>query len=178
MMKSQDILILLKLVSLHQCASVQPEAFSVRALAASTGISKTEVNASLKRSIEVGLAKLDRGSQLPKANTKVLLDFIVSGLRYVFPAKLGAIERGVVTGFEAPGLEGLLSSVGEYLYIWPDASGSEKGQSVPPLYKTAPFAAKQDPKLYQSMALVDAIRLGDPREVAIAKQALTERLRP
>ena len=177
MMKSQDILILLKLVSLHQSPSVQPEDFSVRALAASTGISKTEVSASLKRSIDAGLAKLDRRSQLPTANTKALLDFIVSGLRYVFPARPSAIERGLVTGFEAPGLEDLLSSVGEYHYIWPDANGSDKGQSVPPLYKTAPYAAQQDPKLYQSMALVDAIRLGDPRELAIAKKALAERLR-
>ena len=126
----------------------------MRALAVSTGISKTEVSASLNRSIEAGLAKLDRRSQLPTANSKALLSFIVSGLRYVFPVKPSAIERGLITGFEAPGLEGLLSSVAEHHYIWPDAH------------------------LYQSMALVDAIRLGAPREVAIAKQALSEHLRP
>jgi hypothetical protein len=177
MMKSQDILILLKLISLHQSHSVHPEDFSVRALAASTGVSKTEVGASLKRSIDVGLAKLDRHSQLPVANSKALLDFIVSGLRYVFPAQPGAIARGLVTGFDAPGLEGLLSSAGQYQYIWPDANGSDKGQAISPLYKTAPYAAQQDPNLYQSMALVDAIRLGDPRELAVAKQELTKRLR-
>lgn len=177
-MKSQDILILLKLISLHQNHLVLPQDFSVRALAASTGVSKTEVSASLKRSIEVGLAKFDRHNQLPTANSKALLDFIVSGLRYVFPAKPGAMERGLVTGFNAPGLQGLLSAVGEYHYVWPDANGSDKGQAVSPLYKTAPYAARQDSKLYQSMALVDAVRLGNPREVAIAKKALTARLRP
>ncbi|MGK0440346.1 MAG: hypothetical protein ACJA0N_000132 [Pseudohongiellaceae bacterium] len=178
MMKSQDILILLKLISLHQSESVLTEEFSVRALAASTGISKTEVSASLNRSIEAGLAKLDRRTQLPTANSKALLSFIVSGLRYVFPVKPGAIERGLITGFEAPGLEGLLSSVADYHYIWPEAKGSDKGQTVTPLYKTAPHAARQDPHLYQSMALVDAIRLGAPREVTIAKHALSEHLRP
>lgn len=178
MMKSQDILILLKLISLHQSPSVQAEDFSVRALAASTGVSKTEVSASLNRSIDAGLAKADRHSQLPTANSKALLDFIISGIRYVFPAKPGAIERGLITGFEAPGLEGLLSTVADYHYIWPDATAKEKGQAIAPLYKTAAFAARQDPHLYQSMALVDAIRLGAPREIAIAKQALTERLRP
>ncbi len=177
-MKSQDILILLKLISLHQNDKVQAEDFSVRALAASTGISKTEINASLKRSMTVGLAKRDRKSQLPTANSKALLDFIVSGLRYVFPANPGAIARGMVTGFEAPGLQGLLSAIGENNYVWPDAESSEKGQVIVPLYKTAPLAAKQDPKLYQSMALVDAIRLGDARELSIAKTELKKRLRP
>ena len=178
MMKSQDILILLKLISLHQSKSMHAEDFSVRALAASTGISKTEIGASLNRSIEAGLAKLDRHSQLPITNSKALLDFIINGLRYVFPIKPGAIERGIVTGFDAPGLERLLSSVADYHFIWPDAKGRDKGQSVTPLFKTAPFAALNDPHLYKSMALVDAIRLGAPREITIAQKALSEHLRP
>ena len=177
MMKSQDILILLKLVSLHQNPGVQPADFSVRSLAASTGISKTEISASLIRSFDVGLARHDRKNQLPVANSKILLDFIISGIRYVFPAKPGAVARGMPTSFEAPGLEGLLSSVGEYQYVWPDAEGSDSGQVIAPLYKSAPLAAKKDDLLYQSMALVDAIRLGDAREVAIARDALKIRLR-
>ena len=177
MMKSQDILILLKLVSLHQNPVVQPADFSVRSLAASTGISKTEISASLNRSFDVGLARHDRKNQLPVANSKILLDFIISGIRYVFPAKPGAVARGIPTSFEAPGLEGLLSSVGEYQYVWPDAEGSDSGQVIVPLYKSAPLAAKKDHLLYQSMALVDAIRLGDAREVAIARDALKKRLR-
>ncbi len=177
MMKSQDILVLLKLVSLHQNPVVQPADFSVRALAASTGISKTEISASLNRSFEVGIARHDHKSQLPIVNSKILLDFIVSGIRYVFPARPGAVARGIPTGFEAPGLKGLLSSVGEYHYVWPDAEASDSGQVITPLYKSAPLAAKKDELLYQSMALVDAIRLGDAREVAIAKDALKERLR-
>ena len=176
-MKSQDILILLKLVSLHQNPLVQSSDFSVRALAASTGISKTEISASLNRSFDVGMARHDRNNQLPVANSKILLDFIVSGIRYVFPAKPGAVARGIPTSFEAPGLEGLLSSVGEYHYVWPDAEGSDSGQVVAPLYKSAPLAAKKDGLLYQNMALVDAIRLGDAREVAIARDALKKRLR-
>ena len=176
MMKSQDILILLKLDSLHKSDSVKPEDFSVRALAAATGISKTEVSASLNRSIKVGLAKLDRKSQLPITNSKALLEFIVSGLRYVFPAKPGAVERGVSTCFEAPGLSGLLSSIAEYHYVWPDAEGIDKGQIIAPLYKTAAYAAKQDAKLYRNMALIDAIRLGDARELAIAKKELEKSL--
>ena len=167
----------MKLVSLHQSPVVKPADFSVRSLAASTGISKTEISASLNRSLEVGMARHDHKSQLPVANSKILLDFIVSGIRYVFPARPGAVARGIPTGFEAPGLKGLLSSVSEYYYVWPDAEGNDSGQVIAPLYKSAPLAAKKDELLYQCMALVDAIRLGEAREIAIAKDALKERLR-
>ena len=173
-MKSQDVLILLKLISQHH-RNAKSEDFSVRALAASTGISKSEVSASLNRSIETGLARMDRKKRIPTANKKALLEFVVSGLRYVFPAKPGAIERGLLTCFEAPGLKRLLSSLAENHYIWPDADSKDQGQSINALYSTAPYAAKQDRELYQYMALVDAIRLGNTREVDIASKELKQR---
>lgn len=175
-MKSQDILILLKLISLHRNERVKQECFSARGLAEATGISKTEANSSLNRSIGVGLAKYDRQSRLPKANVKALYDFIVSGLRYVFPARPLAIERGVLTGFDAPGLEGLVASINEEHFIWPDAEGNHRGQAISPLYKSSAYAAKQDEWLYQVMALVDVIRLGNAREVNVAKTELKKRL--
>ena len=175
-MKSQDILLLLKLISLHRHDVVLSEWFSARGLAATTGISKTEVNASLNRSIAVGLAKYDRHTQLPKVNISALYGFIASGLRYVFPAKPTALARGLLTGFAAPGLEGLVASVQGECYVWPDAEGQSRGQAISPLYKTAVFAAKQDEWLYQVMALIDAIRLGSAREVAVAKAELKKRL--
>ena len=71
MMKSQDIVILLKLVSLQNqedsdlldspdWSSGREEPYSVRGLGNSLGISKTEVSASLNRSLESGLAIRDR----------------------------------------------------------------------------------------------------------------------
>ena len=58
-----------------------------------------------------------------------------------------------------------------------DSEGGDSGQGIAALYKSAPLAAKKDAMLYQSMALVDAIRLGNAREVAIARDALKKRLR-
>jgi len=37
---------------------------------------------------------------------------------------------------------------------------------------------KQDPRLYEYLALVDAIRLGNSREAHIAEQLLKESLQP
>ena len=153
------------------------EAYSNRGLAASTGVSKSEVNASIKRSMSVGMAKVDRKSKLAKANINALLEFIQHGIKYVFPAKPSAMVRGIPTSIAAPVLEGKLMTAGEYIYVWPDAMGKEMGQSVEPLYKTAAMAVKKDPRLYGFLALVDAIRLGAGRESTFAYKELERRLK-
>ena len=130
-MKSQDIVVLLKLISLHaeffekssgksdlilmihsfedwtdddldnsDIVSLRTSrehfesSFSVRSLAADTGISKSQISLSLKRMYDVGLAKNDRRLGIPKTNSKALLEFIAYGIRYVFPAKEGVLTRG------------------------------------------------------------------------------------
>jgi hypothetical protein len=185
-MKSQDVVILLKLVSLeheerkgggHPRLDVHREdPFSVRGLEASLGISKTEVNASINRSISSGLAVKDRNSGRPKPNRRNLCDFIVHGLKFVFPARPGAMTRGVPTAFAAPSLKSLLISAGEYIYVWPFAKGKAQGQSLEPLFKSVPEAVQKDERLYEYLALVDAIRIGNQRENGLAAARISERL--
>ncbi|EWH02959.1 hypothetical protein Q427_05900 [Halomonas sp. BC04] len=150
--------------------------YSVRALAEETGISKSQVSLALQRCLQVSLARKDRKTGVPRANTKALFDFIVHGLRYVFPARPGEITRGIATSFAAPVLEGRLFSSGELVMVWPDARGNTKGQAVEPLFKSAPYAVRRDKELYAMLALVDAIRLGHPRESKLAANLLAEYL--
>jgi biotin operon repressor len=210
-MKSQDIVVLLKLISLHQRlqgvsqlrveersaenldwqgweasateealdplpGNILAEAFSVRGLEASLGISKSEVNASIQRSYQTGLAIQDRKSGYPKANVRSLLEFIAHGLKYVFPAKPGAMVRGIPTAAAAPVLQGELVSASDYICVWPDAQGCDMGQTLDPLFRSVPHAVRRDPELYATLALVDAIRLGNPRESKLARQLLEKRL--
>lgn len=195
-MKSQDIYILVKLVCIQQnhrrafaiqdlvqegVAEAMPEYvlkrdYSVRELAAALGVSKTEVSASIRRSIDSGMAIKDRQLAYPKVNKNALFEFIVHGLKYVFPVKPAEIVRGVSTAFFAPVLEGNLLSAGDYPYVWPYAEGGEKGQSIKPLFKSVPQAVLQDQQLYEYLALIDAIRLGKPREVNLAVKLLKQRL--
>lgn len=150
--------------------------YSTRSLALSTGISKSQVNLALRRCFEVGLAKSDRQSDLPRVHAKALLEFIVYGLKYVFPAKLGAVTRGITTSLAAPILEGKLISTGDLLPVWPDAQGDTKGQTVEPLFKSVTYAVRRDAELYALLALVDAIRIGQPRERNLATDLLAKRL--
>lgn len=152
------------------------ERYSVRALAHVTGISKSQVSLALQRCIDVGLARRDRKLGVPRTNTKALFEFVVYGLRYVFPAKLGTVTRGIATSLSAPVLEGQLMSTGEFVPVWSDARGKTKGQAVEPLFKTATYAVRRDAELYALLALVDAIRLGQPRERNMAIELLQHRL--
>ncbi|MBX8495090.1 hypothetical protein [Pseudomonas cichorii] len=207
-MKSQDVLLLVKLICLEQRERrqrklesetaeliklgetsssnkwqgwedhseqdppVNNESYSVRALQASLGISKTEIASALKRCQQIGLLRIDPNTQLPRVNSKALLGFIEHGLRYVFPAKPAEIVRGIPTGFSAPILQDKLMSGGELIHVWPDAFGNRKGQSITPLFKTVPGAVKKDPRLYEYLALVDAIRVGNAREANLANEIL------
>lgn len=186
-MKSQDIVILLKLVSLQdhedlglsdslEWSSGREEQYSVRGLGNSLSISKTEVSASLNRSLDSGLASHDKSLRRVRPNRRGLCDFIAHGLKFVFPAKPGAPERGVQTGFAAPMLEGQLISAGQDIYVWPFAQGKERGLSVKPLFKSVPEAVQKDERLYEYLALVDAIRLGRQRESNLAIELLEQRL--
>lgn len=150
--------------------------YSVRALAEETGISKSQISLSLQRCLEVGLARKDRKTGVPRANTQGLFNFIVYGLRYVFPARPGEITRGIATAFGAPVLKNRLFSSGELLMVWPDARGHSKGQAIQPLFKSVPYAVRRDRTLYALLALVDAIRIGQARESTLAAGLLAAHL--
>lgn len=145
---------------------------SVRGLADETGISKSEVSQSLKRNYFAGLAKPDRETDLPRANLNALREFVVHGLRYVFPVRRAELTRGIATGLAAPVLQGQLMTAGELAPVWPDAKGSSKGQAIAPLFKSVPFAVRKDRRLYEYLALADAIRMGQPRERTLASELL------
>ncbi|WP_284543292.1 hypothetical protein [Pleomorphomonas sp. T1.2MG-36] len=186
-MKSQDIVVLLKLVSLQDqerqtlpeqshWASQGESPYSVRGLEALLGISKTEISGSIKRSLSSGLANKDRQTGRPNPNRRNLHSFLLNGLKFVFPAKLGTMTRGTPTAFAAPMLKNLLIRGGEHIHVWPSARGSNMGLSVEPLFKSVPDAVEQDERLYEYLALVDAIRLGNQREAGLAGERLSEKL--
>jgi hypothetical protein len=183
-MKGQDIVILLKLVALQDQEESGrlsgfddfTEPYSVRGLGTALGISKTEVSASLNRSLVSGLAITDRSHRKVQPNRRDLCEFIAKGLKYVFPAKLGPPERGVPTRFSAPMLAGELISAGEEVFVWPYAEGRQRGLSVEPLFKSVPEAAVNDERLYEYLALVDAVRLGRQREANLAADRLRTEL--
>ena len=165
MLKPQDVLVLLKL-------AVTPGEWSYPEIAAALGMSASEVHAAVKRAGESGL--LSPASRRP--NRKALLEFLVHGLRYVYPAKHGGVTRGTPTAHAAPPLKALIVGDHELPPVWPDPMGEIRGAELRPLYRSAPAAARRDPALYELLALVDAIRSGRARERSLAADQLRGRL--
>lgn len=173
-MKGQDIIIALRLHSIWQDSMGSPdkELFSVRSMGDMLGISKTEVSRSNQRNLASGLVRQDRKTGLLKPDSKALLEFLTHGIKYVFPVKLAEIVRGVPTAHAAPVLEGKMMSAGDLIPVWPDANSSQMGQAIQPLIESVPAIAKKDSRMYELLALIDAIRMGGPRESELAKKML------
>lgn len=178
-MRPQDILVLLKLVVWSLEGYASPQGGILRGvrpwrqldLAHELGLSQAEVTESLNRSRLAGLVDAEKRQPMSRA----LLDFLLHGLQYVFPVEPGGIVRGMPTAHSAPPLSTVIIGQ-EEKYVWPDEEGEARGQAVTPLYSTVPRAARLDPKLYELLALVDALRVGRSREQRFARDELSKRI--
>jgi hypothetical protein len=176
MIRPQDILVLLKLAAIGSAPTSQNE------LASGLKLSPAEVSNSLRRAARAHLFvpgdRLEkRRGRLGLVRSSGLCEFAVHGIRYAFATGLGETTVGMPTAWGAPPLCDVIVSSADGVPVWPSAHGDRRGMAVTPLYDTVPHAAAQDPKLYELLVLVDAIRVGRARERAIAGDALRQRLK-
>lgn len=101
-----------------------------------------------------------------------LLEFLIHGVRYVFPAERGARARGMLTGPSVAPLAEHLAANEEAPLVWPYARGKSRGESLMPLYDTVPKAAATDPALYALLSVVDGLRVGGARVREVAAHVL------
>ncbi|NEO27083.1 MAG: hypothetical protein F6K03_09355 [Kamptonema sp. SIO4C4] len=165
MLKPQDIVILLKV----HCLGSD---WTYSELAKRLKTSASVVHEALRRCEECHLYKAKRKQVLKGA----VEEFLVHGLKYVFPAKAGALVRGIPTAHSAEPLKGLLMVSDEQAYVWPFAKGKVKGQEIKPLYKSVPEVVGDDLRFYELLGLVDGLRVGKVREQELAAKELRKRL--
>lgn len=167
-LKPQDVVILLKLATLGQ------ELWTYQRLAVELGMSSSEVHAGVRRAVAARL--MSDASAGGRPVRQALLEFLVHGVRYAYPPERGALTAGMPTGYAAPPLNDVIVQPSEPPPVWPYAEGKVRGYSFAPLYPSVPGAAARDPKLYELLALVDAIRDGRARERKLAEKELQARL--
>lgn len=163
-MRPQDIVILLKIVTMHS------DDWHLKDLANSLNISNSEISESLERSVYADLIDFEKQN----VHSRNLLDFLIHGMKYVFPARAGILTRGIPTAHSHPFMQAFISS--EQAYVWPSSSGSVLGQAIEPFYANQVKAIEEDEELYRLLALLDVIRVGKLREKAIAEKELKELL--
>lgn len=166
MLKPQEIFILIVIAN-----RLEPD-WTYDQIAAELEMPPSQVFKSLERA-EVAELFVKDGRRVLKRN---LLEFLVHGIRYAFPVKLGAVTRGIPAGWQAPSLSDLMLANSPEPYVWPNAMGSMRGQSIDPLHGSLPIIASRDPELHAQFALIDLIRVGSARERKVAAEELERRL--
>ena len=170
-LKPLDLFVCLKI------ATSRADSWTYEQLADSLGLSASESNAAVKRSLAAGLLVPSTvPDRKPGPNTQGLLEFIEHGVRFAFFESPGATRRGMPTAHSAPPLKARIPPNASPPLVWADPEGDTRGQEFRPLYKTAPAAARRDTALYEVLALVDAIRGGRSRERQLGFELLAERL--
>jgi len=160
-LKPQDVYVALKI------ASVKTGRPPYSQLAADLMMSTSEVHASVNRARACHLLHEARLKDRP--NFSALEEFLVHGLKYVFPPERGGLTRGVPTSYAAEPLRSLISQGTEPVPVWPCEEGSQRGLAFEPLYRSGPLAAIGDPTFYEYLVLADALRDGRVRERKLAQ---------
>ncbi|NET60272.1 MAG: hypothetical protein F6K47_30255 [Symploca sp. SIO2E6] len=165
MLKPQDIVVLLKV---HSLGSV----WTYDQLAKSLKMSSSVVYGALQRCEKCHLYHVQRRKVLKGA----LEEFLVYGLKYVFPAQVGTLVRWIPTAHSAEPLKGLLMVSDNNAYVWPAGSGKVKGQEIKPLYQSVPKVVGNDSLFYELLCLVDGLRVGKVRDRELTAVELKKRL--
>ncbi len=165
-MRPQDVLVLLKL------STMKGDVWQFQAIAANLQLSASEVSDSLNRSLYAGLLSGDKRRVFMES----FFEFLIYGLKYVFPVVPGSIVRGIATAHSAPPLNTVIVTETDH-YVWPISTGNLRGQAIEPLYSTVPKIVASDIELYELLALLDVLRVGKAREIKIATEFLTQRLK-
>lgn len=145
---------------------MQERPWLIKDLSASMHISQSEVSESLHRSMYAEL--IDEKKQRVLSHS--LFEFLIYGLRYVFPQKPGHLLRGLPTAHSHPSMQ--TKFITNTTYVWPDAEGQFLGHAIEPFYAKQVNACHQDDHLYLILSLIEVIRVGKVREISYVKEQL------
>lgn len=146
--------------------------WTMRSLARELQIPHSSLQRSLVRLGETPVYDATRG----RLNLSATMELFEHALPFVAPASLGAPTRGVPTAWAAMPLSDAIGTVGDLPPVWPSSAGEVRGRAVKPLHPAAISLAGSDPWMYEMLALVDGVRVGDARVRGVAKELLRERL--
>lgn len=167
-LKPQDLAVALKLVTLSG------KSVSYAELAKQLRLSPFESHAATQRLMAARLVVERDGTVRP--NMAALRPFIVQGAPYAYPAVRGETTIGFPTAHGAAPLKDRMQASKEAPPVWPHPDGTARGAALLPLYEKLPLAARDDPALYELLALFDALRIGQARERELARRLIEERL--
>jgi hypothetical protein len=153
--------------------AIDDDPWTYRLLAEWLGLPHPLVQRALHRAEEVELYSSDsRSVHYPN-----LEEFLLHGVRFVAPAKLGVVVSGVPAAWAAPPVSRVIRESGDLPPVWPSAHGRVRGQALAPLHDAAVRASEELPQLGELLAIVDSLRAGDVRVRSVAADMLVHKIR-
>lgn len=168
-LKPQDLAVALKLLTL------KGKRLPYAALGEAMHLSRFEAHAAVQRLTAARLLAETEHGTLPVL--AAMRPFFIYGAPYAYPAVRGEMTIGFPTSHGTSPLKKMMAASTEPPPVWPHPEGVVRGPGLLPLYENLPLAAREDKRLYELLALFDALRTGQARERELAKKLLEERLR-
>jgi len=174
MLRSQDVLVACKLHVLGK------EGWTFVTLADSIGVSTGETHNAIARCKRAGLVSSSKDGLAVARRS--LLDLIVSAVPRIFYVERGRLALGIPTAQHAGPLRERFRPEPGTTVVW--AYEKEKlaecvrGETIEPLYPSVPEIVRsdRDPRLYELLALIDVVRVGDGNDRKKAKEILTKKI--
>lgn len=164
MLRPSDIYVLCGVVAADDAS------WTYRELASRLGVPHALVQRALQRGEEADLYSSEsRGVHRPN-----LEEFILHGLRFLSPGKLGRVVPGVPAAWAASPVAGRIPESGDLPPVWPAAKGRVRGQALAPLHDAAVGAVEDFPELGELLVIVDSVRAGDVRVRSVAGPMLVQ----
>lgn len=126
-------------------------------LAAALATSTSAVHRSVARLQQSGLCVKGRRTIIKSA----FREFLMHGMRYSFPAVIGAEREGVATASMHPEVARVVDGDRDSSsFVWAREGGSSRGASLVPLFPGVLEVAARDPRMHELLATVDVLRSG------------------
>lgn len=156
-LKSEDVLVLLKLVA------IEPFHKDLTFLSQELGHDPHEIINSLSR--------LRTSNLIEDKTHKVLIPnfkkFLYKNLHEQFQTTPGKITQGMLTGAK-PDFYFAVGLSYTSIWVWPHPDYNHKGYEIQPLSSQCCFAAANDPRLRKLLAVTETVRVAGPKATAWA----------
>ena len=166
-LQPSDLLVVLELIALENASA------SVRHVASELDIPASTVGEAFRRLASAGILRPAEGEKGRAINKLALRDCIIHGVRWIAPAKIGRVARGVPTAHATPPISNRVLSDQEALVI-ACRNGALRGRSVSPIHSKVPRACLRNERMHQLVALVDVFRVGRARDREVATKELNQ----
>lgn len=156
-----------------------PSTATLAATGAALHLSSSQVHAAGGRARAAGLLKTvdaTRRGFTVAPHRGNLVEFLIHGVKYAWPAQRLGETRGVPTSGATRVFRSMFSKPPVPL-VWPHPAGAVRGEGLLPLHRCVPEVALDDPggsRFHDVFALVDALRTGNARERAFATRTMPD----